>query len=113
MRTIVSFETRVAWVLAGLVLLAGCSGEATTPIDLGSSTTVTGVPATADHGQVAPDEDLNAESRQMAIDFAEQQCFDDPEAEQGVIRIVEPETEQVVGEVVVDCEEVRSSAVED
>ena len=49
----------------------------------------------------------------MAIDFAEQQCFDDPEAEEGVIRIVEPESEEVVGEVVVDCEEVRSQSVDD
>jgi hypothetical protein len=84
-------------------LLASCTNDAATPIDLSSSTSApltTGVPL--------PDDDPNAESRQMAIDFAEQQCVDDPDKDEGIIRIVDPETEQVVGEVVADCAEVRS-----
>lgn len=61
---------------------------------------MTGVPVLED--------DPNAEAREQIRQLAEQQCLDDPTKTEGVIRIVEPDTEQVVGEMIVDCAEVRA-----
>lgn len=84
-----------------VVWLSGCSGETADPIDLRATTSVVeSVPL--------PENDPNAEARQQVEDLAEQQCLDDPTADEGVIRIVEPESNEVVGEVIVDCDEVRS-----
>lgn len=96
---------------AALVVLAACSGEDATPVDLDSSTTTqhgSGPTSEGGEGSSLPAYDQNAESRQMAVDFAEQQCLDDPEADEGIIRIVDPRTDQVVGEVIVDCVDVRA-----
>ncbi len=90
-------------LLLASALLMACTGEASTPIDLRATTTsappVTGVPLL--------DDDPNAEAREQIRQLAEQQCLDDPTKTEGVVRIVEPETEQVVGELIVDCAEVR------
>ena len=106
-RTLVGRSMRVSGslaisTLAMTALLASCTNDAATPIDLSS----TSAPPTS--GVPLPDDDPNADSRQMAIDFAEQQCVDDPAKDEGIIRIVDPETEEVVGEVIADCAEVRS-----
>lgn len=98
---------------------AACTGENAEPVDLDgspTSTTVGGAPSgtsipspgsSRPTGSLAP-EDQNAESRRLARHHAEQQCFDDPTAAQGIIRIVDPATDQVVSSVVVDCDEVRA-----
>ncbi len=54
-------------------------------------------------------EDPNAEERDRVRQLAEQQCLDDPAKTEGVIRIVDPQTDQVVSEFVVDCAEVRAA----
>lgn len=102
-------------VLGGLVLgglvLAACSAEDADPVDLDRIETTqdpvtSGNPVTSGDREAADD---NAESRRLAQQHAEQQCIDDPAATEGVIRIVDPETDEVVAEVIVDCVDVRAS----
>lgn len=77
---------------------ASCTGEEPVPIDLNAT-----VPPTS-----APDEnDPNAAQRQEIQQLAEQQCLDDPELEEGTVRIVDPVTNEVVSELIVQCSEVR------
>ncbi len=87
-------------------VLIGCSGEDATPIDLDQTTTLT---STSSLATLTPEQE-NAESRSLAEKLATQQCLDDPEAEQGLIRIVDPETDLIVAEIAVDCADVRRSA---
>jgi hypothetical protein len=98
---------RTASVTLGLVglLVGACTDEGATPVDLDAITTSSSVDPDA---IPFSDDPTNVASRQMAVDFAEAQCFDDPELEEGVIRIVDPESDDVVGEVVADCVEVRA-----
>lgn len=58
-------------------------------------------------GSTTTTEDPNAEARQQVIDAAEQQCLDDPDLDEGVVRIVDAETDEVVNEYRVDCDDVR------
>lgn len=92
-----------------LLVLSSCTGEDAVPLDLGST------PPTS-HGVGAGDEaegsdsttDPNEAQRQLVIGYAEQQCLDDPDLEEGYVAILVPDTEEKVGEVSVDCAEVRS-----
>lgn len=86
-------------LLAFSLLLMSCGGEDATPIDLDATTSTVGP---------LIDDDPNAESRQLVQDLAEQQCLDDPAKVEGVIRIVDPDTDEVVGEFLADCAEVRA-----
>lgn len=89
------------------VILSACSEEEATPIDLtpGATTTTTALPPGATpHGI--------GENPQARF-HAEQQCRDDPEQDEGVIRIVDPTNDAVLGKVVVDCDEVREEDAQD
>lgn len=83
-----------SWLLATSALLAACSEE-TTPIGLDPTTTVVGA-------------DPNAEVRAEAQGYADQQCLDDPELAEGVLEIVDPDTEEIVGRITANCASVRS-----
>lgn len=113
---------RVLVVLCvAVALIAGCSDEEATPVDLSSSGGAsTSAPAAdppagdqggapAVDGEPPPTPHAIGESPQARA-YAEEQCRDDPEAERGVVRIVDPSTQRVVGEVIVDCAEVRSTS---
>ncbi len=103
----------VAFVLAA----SACTdGEEPVPIDfsdsdspVGGEDAEDGTPeaTTEDDTTTATTEDPNAEVRQQVIDAAEQQCLDDPTLTEGVVRLVDPETDEVVNEYVADCAEVR------
>lgn len=97
--------------VAAMVSVACTEGEEPVPVDLDATTTTTQASSatTATEGTL-PEDDPNAEARQMVIDAAEQQCLDDPELAEGVVRIVDPETDQVLNEYVADCDEVRGRA---
>lgn len=97
---------RTAGLMIAIGVLSACSGEASTPIDLRATTTTEGPPIS---GVPLPEDDPNAEAREQVRQLAEQQCLDDPSKTEGVIRIVEPETEEIVGELIVDCAEVRAA----
>lgn len=80
-------------VLVALVVLAsGCTSEASTPIDLDRSTTtsppVTGLPD-------PPDDDPNADSRELVIELAKEECRKDPTREFGVVVIADPDGVEV------------------
>ena len=97
---------KVALLSVVLVLVGtGCTGEVATPIDLNSTTTSLDVA-----GLAVSSDATNAASNQMVLDLARQQCFDDLEAAEGIIRIGDPRTDQVVNEVVIDCTEARAAA---
>jgi hypothetical protein len=111
------------WVVLA-VLASGsvaCASEEADPVDLdgsgrpASSAPSPQTPTPQTPGAPGPlgtqsSADRNAESRQMARQYAEQQCLDDPDATEGIIRIVDPTTDQVVASVVVDCDEVRGAS---
>ncbi len=87
---------------------AACTGETAVPIDLNSTTVPIVESSTIPDGldPANPNEDQN----RVAVGYAEQQCLDDPELEEGYVRIVVPDTEEIVGEITVDCEQVRAAA---
>lgn len=96
-------STLTCLVVGGLLSLPACLGEDATPVDLGGlapTTASTSVPAAVD--------DTNSASSELARRYAEQQCFDDPTATEGVIEIVHPDTKQVVARIEADCAEVRA-----
>lgn len=93
----------------GLGLLGGCSGEKATPVDLNVTTTVADDEDTGSESVLEGDvDDPNAEQNRVTLGYAEQQCLDDPELDQGYVQIVDPSTDEKVGEVTADCEEVRN-----
>jgi len=94
-------------LLALSLCLAACTTEATTPVDLSGTTTTT---LANPHGSVDPETDPNAEVRAQAQQLADAQCLEDETLEEGIIRIVDPDTDEVVGEISADCEAVRLAA---
>lgn len=104
----------VVVAFVGLGLLGGCSGEKATPVDLNVTTTVADDESVDDEGTGSESvlegdvDDPNAEQNRVTLGYAEQQCLDDPELEQGYVQIVDPSTDEKVGEVTADCEEVRN-----
>ena len=78
---------------------AACTDQNTVPLDLDGTVPPVDPPAHADTG--------NEEARAEGQRLAEQQCFDDPTLEKGIVQIVQPETDFVVAEIVVDCSELR------
>lgn len=89
-------------------IAASCSGETAVPIDLNSTTTVVTEPPPSLDGQDQDPLDPNAEQNRITLAYAEQQCLDDPELDQGYVQIIDPSTQEKVGEVTADCAEVRS-----
>lgn len=82
-----------------VIMLSGCTGEEPVEIDLDATIPPTSVSADPD--------DPNAAQRQELQQLAEQQCLNDPELTEGTVRIVDPETNEVVSELIVQCDEVR------
>lgn len=89
-------------VLSSFLALVGCTSEDATPVDLEQQPTSSAV--TPAHSSA----DQNEAARAQARAFATQQCLDDSSASEGVIQIVDPETDEVVGTVTVDCAEARA-----
>lgn len=86
--------------LAAVGLAAGaCSGEEATPIDPANPPT-TAVDLTDVTHQIEPTEQMQ--------EVAEQQCLDDVSLVEGYVRAVDPDTEAILSEVTVDCDEVRA-----
>ncbi len=81
------------------MVVGGCTGEEPVEIDLDATIPPTSTP-------VDP-EDPNEAQRQELQDLAEKQCLDDPELAEGTVRIVDPVTNEVVSELIVQCAEVR------
>ena len=80
-------------VLFALAAVASsCTSEATTPIDLDGTTTtappVTGLPD-------VPGDDPNADSRELVIELAKEECRKDPSREFGVVVIADPDGVEV------------------
>lgn len=96
-----------------VLFLVGCSEEEATPIELGPTATTaegrstSGADATGG-GDRAPTPHALGENP-LARAHAEEQCRTNPDQEQGVIRIVDPANDAVLGEVVVDCDDVRTA----
>lgn len=100
-------QARSAFLLpAQLAILAfgACSSEGATPVDLDP----VDQPATSSASPASSPDDQNDAAREQARAYATQQCLDDPEATEGVIQIVDPDTDQVAATVTVDCAAVRS-----
>lgn len=109
--------TRIVHLLVAVVsitlLASSCSEEEATIIDLDAVSTTTTVDGdtsstTAPPGDEIDPDDPNAEARQQVIDAARQQCLDDPELDEGVVRLVMAETGELANEYRVDCDEVRA-----
>ncbi len=86
-------------LVVGLTLVAvACSGEEAIPIDPANPPT-TAVDLTDVTHQIEPTQQMQ--------DAAEQQCLDDPALTEGYVRAVDPDTEEILAEFSVDCDEVR------
>jgi len=86
---------RTRWLGALIALVAvgaSCTSEASTPIDLDGTTTtnppVTGLPD-------LPEDDPNADSRELVIELAKEECRKDPTREFGVVVIADPDGVEV------------------
>ncbi|MEM9562983.1 MAG: hypothetical protein AAGA93_10215 [Actinomycetota bacterium] len=79
-------------------LLAACTGEEAIPIDPANPPTTVPDLTGVTHA-IEPTEQMRAE--------AERQCADDPDLVDGYVRAVDPDTDQVLSELTVDCAEVR------
>ena len=92
---------RVRLVPASVALLCGlaigCSGEEAVPIDPANP------PTTIDLTDVTH----RLEPTEQMQDLAEQQCLDDPDLDEGFVQAVDPDTDQIMSQVTVDCAEVR------
>lgn len=92
-----------------LALVSGaCTGEDAEPVDFSSTSTSVASDTPSDFDVSNVEDGPNAEQNQITLGFAEQQCLDDPELEQGYVQIVDPSTNEKVSEVTVECDEVRS-----
>ncbi|MFW2381509.1 MAG: hypothetical protein ACN4GZ_07105 [Acidimicrobiales bacterium] len=87
-----------SWLAVAALLLVGCAGEEPQEIDLTET-----IPPTTSN----PD-DPNAAQRAEMRRLAEQQCIDDPSKDVGTVRIIDPETNEQVSELIVQCSEVRN-----
>lgn len=95
--------------LFALALVVGaCSGETAEPIDLRATVPTTDAPTETTLGEAEQQiTDDNEAQRQVAVGYAEQQCLEDPDLEEGYVQIVVPDTDEKVGEITADCAEVR------
>jgi hypothetical protein len=86
--------------VAAVLALGACGEEPATPIDLRQGRPA----ATTTPGPVTPHP---IGENPQARAHAERQCREDADLDQGVISIVDPRSDKVVGVVVVDCDELR------
>lgn len=86
-------------VALSAVGLVGCSGDEAVPIDPANPPVLDAEPPAVTHSITATPE---------MEELARQQCFDDPSLEEGYVEAVDPDTDQVLAEVAVDCDAVRS-----
>lgn len=84
-----------------------CTGEDADPVDF-SSTSTSAVADSNDFEIGDIDDGPNAQQNRITLGYAEQQCWDDPELDEGYVQIVDPETNEKVSEVRVDCAELRA-----
>lgn len=107
------------WVRSLLVIavvtlgVAACSSEEAEPVDLYATVTTATTEAGGNpHGMIDPvgpeGDDVNAETRQMVVDHATAQCLEDPDLAEGIVRMVDPETNEVANELRLNCAEVRA-----
>lgn len=82
-----------------VVLLVGCSDEEAVPIDPANPPVLEAEPPDITH-PIQPTPQME--------ELARQQCLDDPSLEEGYVEAVDPNTDQVMTQVAVDCAEVRS-----
>ena len=87
-------------VVLVLAVAAGCTEEDAVPIDPANPPTTA---AELDLSDVTHSLEPTPQMEQLA----RQQCLDDPDAEQGYIEAVDPETGDVMSAITVDCDEVR------
>ena len=83
------------------VLTAGCTEEDAVPIDPANPPTTA---AELDLTDVTHTLEPTAQMEQLA----RQQCLDDPDADQGYVEAVDPETGDVMSTITLDCDEVRA-----
>lgn len=82
-----------------LALVAGCTDEEAVPIDPANPPIVEAEPPDITH-PIQPTPRME--------ELARQQCVDDPSLDEGYVEAVDPETDQVLTQIAVDCAEVRS-----
>lgn len=101
----VSPSRRVRSALAPAVLVVaigvGCTAEDATPIDPANPPTTGGDPLDL------TDVTHLLEPTEQMRELAEQQCLDDPELVEGFVQAVDPETDEPVSEIRIDCTDVR------
>lgn len=85
--------------LATALVAVGCSGDEATPIDPANPPTTTTDLTGVTH-QLEPTDQMR--------DAAAEQCLDDPTLDEGYVRAVDPETDRILAELTIDCDEVRS-----
>lgn len=83
-----------------VALAAGCTEEDAVPIDPANPPTTA---AELDLTDITHTLEPTPQMEQLA----RQQCLDDPDADQGYIEAVDPETGDVMSAITVDCDEVR------
>lgn len=83
--------------------LSGCTGEDAVPIDPANPPT-TPLPEASD----IPDVSHPLEPTEQMQELARQQCLDDPELAEGYVSAVDPSTNEILVDVAVDCETVRT-----
>lgn len=94
--------------MALTLVFGACTGEDAEPVDFSSTSTSVTSQTQSDFDASNVEDGPNAEQNRITLGFAEQQCLDDPDLEQGYVQIVDPSTNEKVSEVTVECDEVRS-----
>lgn len=88
-----------ATTMWAVVSLVGCSGEEAVPIDPADPPVADAEPPNVTHALLP-----TPEMEQLA----RQQCLDDPSLMEGYVQAVDPDNDQVLTEISVDCTEVRA-----
>jgi len=88
-----------AALLALSLSLVACGSQDTVPLDLDGTVPLVEVPEHSNAGNDA----ASAEGRRLAA----QQCLDNPDLDEGIVQIAQPDTGVVVAEILVQCSEVR------
>lgn len=86
-------------IVLSAVVLTACVGEEAVPIDPANPPVVDVEPPNVTH--------LIEPTPQME-ELARRQCVDDPSLDEGYVEAVDPNTDQVLTRVAVDCAEVRA-----
>lgn len=79
--------------------LTGCSGEEAVPIDPANPPVLDAEPPDVSH-PIQPTPQME--------ELARRQCVDDPSLDEGYVEAVDPNTDQVLTRITVDCATVRA-----